>query len=96
MKQFSLVDCSRGAPMGRSEYGADTIGSQPARAVRLFRVRLDSGGYDDGGAYWGAGQPLYCAKGEDYQRFVRAWSRYDAAVALSIPDSVLARPVGRA
>lgn len=30
----------------------------------LRRVRIDSGGYDSGGAYWGIGRPLYWA-GDD-------------------------------
>ena len=29
--------------------------------VSLRRIRLNSGGYDQGGAYWGHGQPLYSA-----------------------------------
>ena len=33
--------------------------------VSLRRIRLDSGGYDSGGAYWGIGAPLYWAASED-------------------------------
>lgn len=33
--------------------------------LRIRRVRLDSGGYDDGGAYWGTGTPLFQAYGTD-------------------------------
>lgn len=29
--------------------------------VTLRKIRLDNGGYDSGGAYWGIGQPLYWA-----------------------------------
>ena len=29
--------------------------------VSLQRIRLNSGGYDSGGAYWGLGRPLYWA-----------------------------------
>lgn len=33
--------------------------------VTLQRVRLDSGGYDPCGAYWGCGEPLYWAATDD-------------------------------
>jgi hypothetical protein len=47
----------------------------------LRRVRLDAGGYDEGGAYWGRGGPLYHAceyrtDGLDY--FFRARDRQHA------------------
>ena len=46
-KQFDAVDCRYGSQMGRAEWReAPTV----AKSVRLFRVRLDSGGYEDGGA----------------------------------------------
>ena len=60
--------CSRyGASMGRdstrdrdlaeiiAEYHSDTV------KVSLRRVPLDAGGYDEGGAYWGTGEPLWRA-----------------------------------
>ncbi|HFL6170873.1 TPA: hypothetical protein ACG4NJ_002217 [Pseudomonas aeruginosa] len=59
--QFPNVSSRYGAPMGRRDDRGDT--DAPYK-FRLFRVRLDSGGYDDGGAYWGLGQPLYCADAE--------------------------------
>jgi hypothetical protein len=75
------LDLSRGAPMGRAEWG-DTC---PAGPVRLFRVVLIDGGYDRGGAYWGAGAPLYCATDcQDFRRFVRATGRQSAATMLRI------------
>ncbi len=44
-----------------SQYGASM--GRPSEAlegkVKLFQVRLDSGGYDNGGAYWGPGEPLW-------------------------------------
>lgn len=73
-KQFSDVNCSRGAPMGRR--------SSPLNPpVRLFRVKLDPGGYDDGGAYWGIEElPLWCARDEDGdEQFIRAETRTLAA-----------------
>lgn len=77
-RQFEPVDCSRGAPMGRREWRADE--PIPFRSVRVFRVRLDSGGFDDGGAYWGIGRPLYCIKDDAglSRAFIRADSRADA------------------
>lgn len=89
-RQFEDVHSRRGAPMGRKQYGT------PARCegkIRLFRVRLDNGGYDDGGAYWGIGKPLYCAESLDgrYREFVRAEDREAAALALSITPRQLLR-----
>lgn len=49
---------SRGADFGR-------VGKQgPAELAYKFHlelVRIDAGGYDSGGAYWGLGQPLFTA-----------------------------------
>lgn len=63
----SVVSCRYGAPMGRCSESLS-----PTHRIYLRRVRLDSGGYDRGGAYWGAGLPLYCAwddnGGEVYRR----------------------------
>ena len=78
-KQFEPVNCLRGAPMGRAE--RREAPTKP-HSVRVFRVHLDSGGYDDGGAYWGLesrGALLYCATdGENYRMFCRAESRLTA------------------
>lgn len=94
-KQFNDVSGRYGAPMGRRE--SHHLPNNP-RSVRLFRVRLDSGGYDDGGAYWGLetrGERLYCARSVDdndpYCEFVRARSRERAADILEIPDNLLTR-----
>lgn len=64
--------------MGR----ADRIPLQAARTRwHLEKVRIDSGGYDPGGAYWGVASPsdwatIYVAHAApDYQIFVRAVSR---------------------
>jgi hypothetical protein len=48
--------------------------------VTLRRVRLDSGGYDDCGAYWGQGEPLYWAATDDgrLDQTFRASDRADA------------------
>jgi len=88
--QFVNIDCSRGAPMGRAEYG---IASDcPPKSIRLFKVRL-FGDYDDGGAYWGASIAvgyLYCARyGTTYRRFTRAYSREHAAKLMRIDRTLL-------
>ena len=64
----------RGADMGRrSHYPYDF--KKPIK-LRLERIRLDSGGYDNGGAYWGTGIPLYMASAEeDIRFFLRADNR---------------------
>jgi hypothetical protein len=86
--QFENVTGRYGAPMGRREDGY--LGTSPRHSVRLFRVRLDSGGYDDGGAYWGTGEPLWCAiDGDGNRQFMRAPSRFLAAVKLGIPTPAL-------
>lgn len=89
-KQFSEVSSRYGAPMGRRADGF--LETEVSRFVRLFRVRLDSGGYDDGGAYWGLGEPLWCAEDDDGNRqFIRASSRERAALLLDIPSRALKR-----
>ena len=55
-KIITKVNCRYGAPMGRPAYGH---GEQPSTPFELRRIRINQGGYDDGGAYWGTGQPLY-------------------------------------
>jgi hypothetical protein len=60
--KFSKGYSIRGAQMGRPEYRNGPDGQvTDAPLFRLQRVRLDSGGYDNGGAYWGTGAPLYVA-----------------------------------
>lgn len=90
--QFPDVVSTYGAPMGRPSYG------QPIAKCRLFRVRIDSGGYDDGGAYWGIGAPLYCATDEvDFYQFTRAIDRSAAAehFARKYPGIAWRRPIKR-
>lgn len=76
-----MGDRTRGASMGRES----RTGIVPDNAKwALQRVRLNSGGYDGGGAYWGAGLPLYWATehmvGGEAELFFRAAGR-DAAKA---------------
>lgn len=93
-RQFKLCCSPRGAPMGRASFGTpENAGSK----IRLFRLDM-SEGYDDGGAYWGTPNDVFCARDTtgDYRQFVRANSREDAREMLGIPMEKLARPtVGR-
>ena len=80
MHKLDTVASSHGAPMGRP---GSHPGNEPEALVSLQRVRLDSGGYDSAGAYWGHGRPLYWAtdgQPNGFERFFRASSR-DAAKA---------------
>lgn len=99
-KQFSLISTKYGAPMGRWQCW-DRVSRD--KSIRIFRVRLNSGGYDDGGAYWGLGAPLYCLEQPAYRRidasgairyfrvFVRAHSKLEAIAEAEIPARMLAR-----
>ena len=63
--QGYMGDWKRGAPLGRPSIlpAGNVVATSPK--VTLQRVRLDSGGYDSCGAYWGIGQPLYWAATDD-------------------------------
>lgn len=92
-KQFNNVNATYGAPMGRRDIGQ--LDTAKPKNIRLFKVNLDSGGYDDGGAYWGHnqyGQILFCAiDALGNRRFIWAASRERAALILCIPNSALKR-----
>jgi hypothetical protein len=54
-----------------SKYGAPIT-----EKLHLARVRLNSGGYDVGGAYWGVvGEPLWCAWNTTDSIYLRARDR---------------------
>jgi hypothetical protein len=73
-----------GAPMGRRT-GPDYLETS-AGPLYLRRIRINSGGYDDGGAYWGTGTPLWWVADQDGNaNFFRASSR-DAAKRLVLAD----------
>lgn len=93
--KFPEVNSKYGAPLGRPTYALQTTPQPEQRSLRLFKVALDSGGYDNGGAYWGHGEPLYCLKGDNVQEFVRATSRDDAARELNVDPRLLIRPLTR-
>lgn len=52
--------------------------------LHVARARMSAcGAYDQGGAYWGTGAPLYCAwTAEGFRRYFRAPSRR-AALAIA-------------
>jgi hypothetical protein len=81
------VSSRYGAPMGRFT-GPDYL-EAAAWPIHLQRVRINSGGYDAGGAYWGLGAPLWFAQDQDgNSQFFRASSREAAKAKLreSFPD----------
>jgi len=51
------VSSKYGAPMGRRS----SLIAELSGRVHLRQVRFVDGDYDKGGAYWGGGQPLFCA-----------------------------------
>ena len=53
------VNSTYGAPMGRRDTYLPGLEGDDTGRFTLRRVRLDSGGYDPGGAYWGHAEPLY-------------------------------------
>ena len=72
--------CDRfGSSMGRLN---NLTEMDQAIKMYLVRVRLNSQGYDVGGAYWGSGAPLYWAYGdgerERQEYFVRGKTRDEA------------------
>lgn len=66
---------ARGASLGRSSSIPDDT-EKPVK-MHLRRIRLDSGGYDPGGAYWGHGGWLWEAWSDDGETYLtgRAMSR---------------------
>jgi hypothetical protein len=76
-RQFTDVPCRFGAPMGRSSFNNAPVQEGAPRRVHVFRVRFVSYDYDDGGAYWGGGSALYCARDKDgdVQLFTRSKTR---------------------
>lgn len=62
--------------MGRPNILPDN--REAAIKLRMVKLRFVDHAYDQGGAYWGVGNPLYWAEGEDTRVFVRASSRDEA------------------
>ena len=69
-----------GAQMGRNATDPDgRLKFDTTAKLSLRKVPLNSGGYDPGGAYWGAGEPLwYAADGEGRFMYLRAPDRAKA------------------
>lgn len=93
--KFPEVNTRYGAPHGRPTFALQTAPQPEPRSLRLFKVALDAGGYDNGGAYWGLGEPLYCLMGDHVQEFVRAANREDAARQMNVDPRLLIRPLAR-
>lgn len=81
MRQFPKNSGIRGfftregawVPTG-SAMGSGSTPANPdlAAVLRVRRIRINSGGYDDGGSYWGLGSPLWQCRGEDVDAYTRA------------------------
>ncbi len=82
----------RGGRFGASLGRCSTRGVPPIQPVWLQLVRLDSGGYDRGGAYWGSCSHwrVYCAMNENpqFQFFIWARDRLEAKALIEnqVPD----------
>lgn len=78
-----------GAPMGRP-YHLPADNTQPVR-LYLRKVRLNSGGYDNGGAYWGGPDNLYHAFNDEVEidLYVRGDTRGQAMseVLAEVPNA---------
>lgn len=70
------INSQYGAPMGRH----GQLHPANEEKVRVSEVRINRGGYDSGGAYWGIGAPLYWVRSDngDVSEFFRASSREGA------------------
>ncbi len=65
-----------GSQMGRR----NCLPEDPAQPqkLRMERLRFVDGCYDQGGAYWGAPENLWCAYNGEAEVYVRAGSRAEA------------------
>lgn len=73
------VSSKYGAPMGR--HSTCTLESMTGK-VHLRRVDLNMGGYDNGGAYWGSGAPIWQVESETDVAYFRASNRTIAKTKL--------------
>ncbi len=71
-------NANRGAALGRGSYHAEDK-NLPIKFI-LRQIRIDSGGYDSNGTYFGIGNPIYWCANEEYEvDFVlRAYNREQA------------------
>ena len=77
MKVLPYVASREGTPMGRVPRHAEP---ETMQRFSVQRGRLNAGGYDGGGAYWGHGSPLYHIASEngEVDYFIRASNRESA------------------
>jgi hypothetical protein len=76
-----MGDPKRGGSHGRPDRAHNQLGHPWLGTSRLYlrRLHLDNGGYDEGGTYWGHGEPLYWATdGAGVDVFRRASNRVTA------------------
>ena len=72
-------DPRRGAAVGRPSIHSDKVGGK----FYLRKVRLDNGGYDPNGTYFGHGQPLYwCTDDDEVDFMLRASTRDEAKASV--------------
>jgi hypothetical protein len=82
MNPTPRVNATYGAPMGRRT-GPDYLETS-AGPLRLVRIRINGGGYDPGGAYWGLGAPLWYVEDQDgNSQFFRARDRASAKATVA-------------
>lgn len=62
--KLSIGYSQRGADMGRAEILPLDKTVKVKMYLRSILVAADGGCYDEGGAYWGSGTPVYWAHGE--------------------------------
>lgn len=87
-----MGDPKRGASLGRASSPAKD--KTVARKFTLQHIRINSGGYDSGGAYWGIGARLYWAHSEPpegwigpnaiVEHFIRAHNRTHAKATIRV------------
>lgn len=78
--KFTNGTSTWGAQMGRRPQ-LPSDATQP-RKLKLEQMRLVDGAYDNGGAYWGMGTPLWVAHDEETEIVVRGADRAAAKVAV--------------
>lgn len=94
-KAYSQYGASMGRRSALTEDGERVeVRRAPAR-ISLRKIKLDSGGYDSGGAYWGSGASLYRATDADgdVELFFRAPSRSAAKAIVQnrVPNATFYR-----
>jgi hypothetical protein len=76
-------DPKRGAAVGRGSHYHPGNAVDYGGKVYVRRVRLDSGGYDCAGTYFGHGEPLYWICAEDGNEAMRRAPSRTAALTLA-------------